>query len=480
MRSFIRHWTLASCILGAYALTSIFIGSLENGFCQSTNADRPLLVRAQTKPDKPWQEYLTVTIKDLKGYSIDSIDNNLNEYGGRRDHVQRATGFFHADKVNDRWWIIDPNGNFYYNKAVVSVTIGKSKTSIAAVEHIFADERGWADSTARMLWKYGFNGTGAWTDESMMAGAKPRLPYTVVWNFMSAYGKKRGGTFQQPGHTGYPGDCIFVFDPEFENFCDTHAQKLIPTKDDPFLLGHYSDNEMPFPHDALDNYLKLDTNDYGYKAAHVWIQKRRNTNDTLTATTDEDRALFLELVADRYFRIISNAIRKYDPNHMFLGARFHGKTMDQKPVMVAAGRYVDVLSINYYYEWTPDQERMKNWTEWSGKPFIITEWYVKGADAGLPNISGAGWIVPTQADRGLFYQNFTLHLLQMKSCVGWQWFKYIDNDPKAKGVDPSNNDSNKGIVTINFDPYTPLLEKMQELNSRVYTLIDYFDAETKK
>ena len=30
---------------------------------------------------------------------------------------------------------------------------------------------------------------------------------------MSSYGKKRGGTFQKPGHTGYPNDCIFVFDP---------------------------------------------------------------------------------------------------------------------------------------------------------------------------------------------------------------------------------------------------------------------------
>ena len=42
---------------------------------------------------------------------------------------------------------------------------------------------------------------------------------------------------------------------------------------------------------------------------------------------------------------------------------------------------------------------MNNWGEWSGKPFLITEWYVKGEDSGLPNATGAGWNVPTQDDR---------------------------------------------------------------------------------
>jgi hypothetical protein len=89
-------------------------------------------------------------------------------------------------------------------------------------------------------------------------------------------------------------------------------------------------------------------------------------------------------------------------------------------------------------------------------------------DSGLANRSGAGWIVRTQADRGRFYQNFTLGLLESKICVGWDWFKYIDNDPEATGVDPSNVDSNKGIVSNRYEPYRPLLEAMQQINERVY------------
>jgi hypothetical protein len=293
---------------------------------------------------------------------------------------------------------------------------------------------------------------------------------------MSGYGGQRGGTYQKAGHMGYPEDCIFVFDPEFESFCNERAKQLSATKDDPYLLGHFSDNELPFPEDALDKFLKLSKREYGYKAAEKWLKERKGGSTDGSLITDEDRELFLELVADKYFSITSRAIKKYDPNHLYLGSRFHGKTLRQKPVFIAAGKYVDVISINYYNKWTPDSDGMQNWVDWSGKPILITEWYVKGADSGLPNESGAGWIVPTQADRGLFYQNFTLALLQFKGCVGWQWFKYIDNDPQATDVDPSNNDSNKGIVTISFQPYLPLLFKMKEINSRVYRLIDYFDS----
>ena len=115
------------------------------------------------------------------------------------------------------------------------------------------------------------------------------------------------------------------------------------------------------------------------------------------------------------------------------------------------------------------------WSRESGRPILITEWYVKGADSGLPNNSGAGWIVKSQQDRGRFYQHFTLGLLESKVCVGWHWFKYIDNDPSEPNTEPSNRDSNKGIVTSRYEPYPALLDAMKPLNDRVYSLTDYFD-----
>ena len=115
------------------------------------------------------------------------------------------------------------------------------------------------------------------------------------------------------------------------------------------------------------------------------------------------------------------------------------------------------------------------WAKESGKPILICEWYAKGADTGMANQSGQGLLVPTQLDRGYFYQHFTLELLENKNCIGWHWFKLRDNNPADTETDPSNRDSNKGIMNYQFEPYLPLLEKMRQINQNVYSLTDYFD-----
>lgn len=120
---------------------------------------------------------------------------------------------------------------------------------------------------------------------------------------------------------------------------------------------------------------------------------------------------------------------------------------------------------------------MHYYTQWSGRPFIITEYYTKGEDSGMPNQSGAGWIVRTQRDRGLFYQNFNLALLESGNCVGWHYFKYQDNDPTVTGVDPSNIDANKGLVDNYYNVWTDLAGKMKELNLQVYDVIKHFDGQ---
>jgi hypothetical protein len=45
-------------------------------------------------------------------------------------------------------------------------------------------------------------------------------------------------------------------------------------------------------------------------------------------------------------------------------------------------------------------------------------------------------------------------------------------------VDPSNVDSNKGVVNNRYVPYQPLLDSMKRLNQRAYGLISYFDGKS--
>ena len=172
--------------------------------------------------------------------------------------MEDATGFFHVKKIEGRWWGIDPLGYRYINVALNSISTGGSEGTKKALEEKFGTKENWIKETIDLLHETGFNCAGSWSDhktiiEANKTAEKP-MAYTINWNFMSSYGKIRGGTFQQPGHVGYPKNAIFVFDPEFESFCDEHAKQLIEYKDDPNLFGHFSDNVMPFKFNAIENY----------------------------------------------------------------------------------------------------------------------------------------------------------------------------------------------------------------------------------
>ncbi len=440
--------------------------------------DGPIMVAAKRRPaEKRWMEYPTWTLSHARGFAPRTEPAELSAYGGDPARKAEARGFFYAKKAGPRWWLVDPEGCLFLHVAVCSVSPARgSERAAEAFRRKFGGEEKWAAETAELLWSNGFNGTGPWSNDALMRTAPRRLAYAPIWNFMSSYGKKRGGTFQKPGHTGYPRDAIFVFDPEFETFAMEHAAQLARLKDDPWLLGHFSDNEMPLYRRTLDNFLSLPQEDRGFRAARSWLDARKGKGADPKAVDDADREAFLGYVLDRYFGIVSKAIRAHDPNHLYLGCRFHSDEKNIPAAFEAAGRHLDVVSINLYGAWTPDEGRLGDWVRWSGKPFMITEFYAKGEDSGMKNTTGAGWLVKTQRDRGLFYQNFVLGLLESGGCVGWHHFKYQDNDPENLKTDPSNRDSNKGIVTACFDEYPEFLGPMRELNRNVYGLAAWMDA----
>ncbi len=459
--------------------------ALAAGKASQASEQKFIKVPVKRKPtDKQWKLRDTRTIELLDGFRPGSKKIPYNQYGGRADSRTEAKGYFYPKKTAGRWWLVDPEGNLYINIGVCSVRRGKSQISQKPARERFGTWEKWAEFTASLLAKYGFNGIGGWSDTELLRTTSQRLAYTLSWNFMGSFGRSKKLVWQEPGHLGYPNRCIPVFHPDFEKFCDEYAKQLLATKNDPWLIGHFSDNEMPVVSDMLDRSLLLDVNNpdlrYGYEAAREWFNKRKGKQASPKDITDADRQAFVAYAFDRYYRITTNAIRRYDSNHLCLGSRLHGRALRIPQIFKAAGKYLDAVAVNCYGAWEPDPERMAMWSRESGKPFIITEFYAKGHDSGLANNSGAGWLVPTQKDRGRFYQHFTIGLLESKSCVGWHWFKYRDNNPEDLSTDPSNRDSNKGIINYQYKPYIKLLEDMKKLNNEVYAIIDYFDSNPKR
>jgi hypothetical protein len=462
-----------------FVLIAMFLGTAAAD--RQANEQKYIEVPVKRKPaDKDWTLRDTRTIELLVDFQPCSKKIATGRYGGRVDKKAEATGFFYPKKIDGRWWLIDPDGNQFINVGVCSVNIGKSVISKEPALKMFGTPEKWAQFSTELLAGHGFNGTGGWSDTELLRTVPQRITYTLSWNFMGSFGRSKKIVWQEPGHLGYPNRCIPVFHPDFEKFCDEYAKQLSATKNDPWLLGHFSDNELPIVSDMLDRSLLLDAKNpdlrYGYEAAKKWLDHRKAKDAGPKDITDADRQAFLAYAIERYCKITTDAIRRYDPNHLCLGPRLHGGALRMPEMFRAAGNYLDVIAVNYYGAWGPDAKRMAMWSKESGRPFMITEFYAKGHDTGLPNNSGAGWLVQTQKDRARFYQHFTLGLLESKSCVGWHWFKYRDNNPEDLSTDPSNRDSNKGIIDYKYKPYVKLLEDMKKLNNEVYALIDYFDS----
>ncbi|MEI9960795.1 MAG: hypothetical protein WDM76_06585 [Limisphaerales bacterium] len=215
------------------------------------------LVFAKAEITDNWKAFPTRTLADLPGAVTNQLDASLSRFGGLLARKMPATGFFYPTNLNGRWWLVDPDGCLFLRKGVTDVTMLRGDSSKTMLQEKFGSESNWVARTTDFLRSQGFNSLGAWSDTDHLRQTAQPLVYTRILNFMSSYGEKRGGTYQQPGHIGYPKDCIFVFDPEFETFCDTHARQLLSTKNDPWLLGTFSDNELPLRRDALKNYLSL-------------------------------------------------------------------------------------------------------------------------------------------------------------------------------------------------------------------------------
>lgn len=432
--------------------------------------------------DPEWVTYEARTVDKLPGFKTQK-PAAISIYGGWKAWQKEATGFFRTQKIDNRWWIIDPEGYPFIHKAVVALSPGRSTNQKKVFDKKFGTVENWVQSETQLLRNYGFNGVGAWSNVDLLQKTEKPLVYTVIISPMGMYHsehlKKYGGKYQTASWQNYRFDLAMVFDREFDAYVEKAIAPLSKYKDDKYLLGYFTDNELPWYNDALDKHLTLLAKDeQGYIAAKAWLDDRKGFNASITDVTREDRLAFTAFYFETYMKKVSQALRKADPNHLYLGCRFNQdkeQELTNPEIFKVAGKYMDIVSINHYRKWEPNQEIMDNWGEWSGKPFMITEWYTKAEDSGLPNNTGAGWLVKTQKDRGYFYQNFTLELLKNKNCVGWHWFKYMDNDPEDLTTDYSNRDSNKGIVNSKFAPYLPLLNEMKTVNDNALNLIQYFD-----
>ena len=456
------------------------------------SAEYSLSVGATRSPNGAktnYTKYPTRALNTLKGYTANTAETaKYDVYGGLMDESmkQEATGFFYTKKIGDRWWTIDPLGYPFYRTAVVAIVTGSANQK-AKVMAKYGTNEAWAEATTDRLRELGFNSTGGWSSTANLINTEQPLAQTSILYVLKKYCQAHDLDISESGSTDLLYGILPVFDPGFvESAYATVKTGVKGYETSPAFYGWMSDNELPASMGMLDTSLTLDTNDprFGYTYATAWTfmyLKTGKKDVSLADVTEDLRKEYRAMVYDRYFKIVRQALDRYAPCHQFMGCRFVGGAFDDEYVMRVAGNWCDVISYNYYGVWEPNAELIANQQKWAGKPFIVTEWYAKGMDVWekdnrMTNESGAGWTVKDQNDRGFFYQNYSLQLLECKGCVGFDWFQYTDNDPENLSADLSNRNANKGVVDNNGEEYTTLTKYMGEINNQKYNLIKFFDA----
>jgi len=417
-------------------------------------------------------------------------EKQFDKYGGWVGLKGERKGYFHAQDINGRWWIITPEGNVFWSVGIYCVRFGglpETDTNKRAYQEAcvkkYGSEGEWANATRMQLYKWGFNTIGDWSSDSIYH--EPGFAYVVGIDL-----PRKTENVIPKGSYGYFPD---VFSQEFNDaVVEIIAEKFKYQPyliDDPWLLGYFLADEPSWygskqRRGALtDDFINLDSAKAGKKAWVDFIKIRyssitelntswgtnfKNFEELLSvnkiineANTEKDKIAFLKVIAEQFSRVLAETLRKYDKYHMILGSR---PSCFYPEVVEGIGKYCDIFATSSYglnqgYRIDPNFSNIIDEIYTYGKKPIMLGVLLTAQDSGLPH-----GILRTQKDRGISYWRYLARVASHPAIVGLHWFQYFD--PPLKCYD--ERAANWGLVNDRDEPYTEAVNFIAQANKLVY------------
>lgn len=452
-------------------------------------------------------QFAEAIVKEAENLAAHPGPGDWNRFGGyAKGPKYEATGHFRTMKINNRWWIIDPDGCLFWSAGVNSAGKLEVATPLNKREHFFegipeknteteiffsgssykhglanlyrkygqSSETEYLAVTLKRMRSWGLNTLGGWSNETV--GQHPeaiRLPYTVFI----------GSTY--PGINDKFPD---VFDPRWvTNVENSIREKAAFVKDDPYFFGFFINNEIHWggPWSLAKNSLEKDGTSVGKQVYVDLLQQRlaniESFNELCGASVGSwDELLNFALntqgidiyalndinvehynnMCEAYFKTTRELIDQYAPGKMYLGSRWHGNHKNIYNMTVAA-KYLDIFSFNAYenevefYPYPPEEIDM---------PFIISEFNFGALDRGK-FFTGLGY-ASDQRNRGEKYVNFIEGALRNPKCVGAHWFMWANSTTAGRG---NGENANCGLVSATDQVYYELISYMRDITYRLYS-----------
>jgi hypothetical protein len=348
----------------------------------------------------------------------------------------------------------------------------------------------WQAMTMARLPAWGFNTVGNWSDRRLYDLKK--MPYVGT---IDLHGKVERLSHIPP----FPTYQIYdTFDARFPQMVDQSVRALaLERRNDPWLIGYFVDNELPwgFMRNDRTRYavaleaLRLGAASPAKRALVEQLKARYGNIEELNAAWNarlaswgellekpyhpgheftpamrEDMGAFVKELAGRYFSTVREALRKYDPNHLYLGARFAWLVYEKfawttQEVEEAAAQYCDVISFNIYLS---KLDSRWDFLKLLDKPAMIGEFTMGAPDRGIyPEILGAN----SQADRARMYQEYVNSVVDHPALVGCHFFEYLDEPPTGRG---DGENIVTGFVTVTDSVYPEMVSAAKKLRAEVY------------
>lgn len=444
----------------------------------------------------------------------------LGTYGGLHESKdgapRKAAGFFRLEKEGERWLLIDPAGDPFFQLALCSAQPGEDYTLVKGRESAYEwlpprdgefatawqkDSGGTAFSfllaniirkyhepydperyTARMITRarrWGFNSTGAFTGNAV-EGARRAANFPGVEHL----------DLGAPHLPGLDQVCD-PFDEKVRQAIDqSFARTLPPRASDELIIGYFIANEPIYENiqhivpalKASEHVCKQRLVDelrrkYATPAAFnaAWslrIKAFDELGDMVvpveTPAAKKDVQDYVGLFLEQYFKIVSEAFRRHDAHHLLLGSRLMPGTINNEQLCRIMGKYVDVMSFNYYTK-ALDPGLLKRIYQWTGRPLLLSEFYWSASrESGLTG----GLEVPTQRDRGLAYRAYVEQSAALGFVVGIEWFTLNDQAVTGRWFEGLNGErANTGVVAVTDRPWKPALTEMMKTNYDIYKIL---------
>jgi hypothetical protein len=324
----------------------------------------------------------------------------------------------------------------------------------------------WADATLARLKAWGFTTIGGWSDYAYLRRSKRMdLAFAPVLHI----GASAGAPW------------FDMWDPKVIHTMEEVARdQILPIRDDPRLLGYYTDNEMGWWNAALWKITLEQKPQSGQRQRLVKLLRDRYRGHWGTLLKDFDpegvasfpglenggmlflrpggqgirvMRLFLSIAAQRYYQLVHQIIRRYDRRGLILGDRY--QSFYYPEVASAAAPFLDAVSTNLNANWNDGTFARFYLDTLSGltrRPIMIGEFYMAAMEnrSGNRNDSSGFPVVTTQRERAEGFRSTLSALMKTPFVIGADWFQYYD-EPSHGREDGENYDM--GLVDINDRPY---------------------------